>query len=143
MKMMNRHYAALNGASEDVEMPFEKSGMMVDRKPATASRVSSSMSGIGFEPPQVRPRPAPPEFTIRQPPTSPTPSQTAPPGYHFMPYGTLMANANHNLGSISKPKVAKSRLNGLKGWAMYGSAFLGIMGLTYMTHRYLNQEDDE
>lgn len=131
MKMMNRHYAALNGASEDVEMPFERSGMMVDRKPAQASRVGSSMSGIGFEPPQVRPRPAPPEFTIRQP-TMPTPTQTAP-----------MPNANHNLGSISKPKVANRRLNGLKGWAVYGSAFAAIMGLTYMTHRYLNQEDDE
>jgi hypothetical protein len=124
--MMNRHYAAMNGTAEDVEMPFELSGMMVDRRPAKAAREPISMSGIGFEPPEVRPRPAPPELTFRQPPVYP-PQQQAP----------------VNLGSIDRPRVAGGNLRGLKGWVAYGGLFAAIMGLTFMGHRYLNQEDDE
>ena len=130
--MMNRHYAALNGTAEDVEMPFELSGMMVDRKPAQASREPIAMSGIGFEPPQVRPRPAPPEFTVKQPSAYPPPQPEAP-----------MPQPAANLGSIQSPKIARGNLRGLKGWAMYGTAFAAIMTLTFMGHRYLNQEDDE
>jgi hypothetical protein len=48
--MMKKHYT-LKGEPDEVTMPFELSGMMVDRKPAQRTNNAQGFSGIGFEPP--------------------------------------------------------------------------------------------
>ena len=114
MMNMNRHYAALSGANEDVKMPFELSGMHVDRKPPKVMREPADLSGIGFGASPVQPRPAPIHLTAQ-----PSPS---------------------NLGSISEPATARRKLGalGVIGW---GGAFVLLAGIAFYGSRFLGEDD--
>lgn len=119
---MRKHYE-LKGTPDEVTMPFELSGMMVDRKPAQRTNNTQSFSGIGFEPPEVRPRPAPPEFTFKQPSAYP-PKQAAP----------------ANLGSITAPMTAKRPLGGA---VAYAGGFAALAAVTYFAMKFMNEESDD
>lgn len=143
--MMNRLYAQLEGAEKtsNVKMPMELSGMShVGRKPAAPQRMGSYQSGINLEPPKVAPRPIPPEFAYT-PASNLGATPNAPPGYHFMPDGALMSNANHGLGSIDKPKVSRGKLGS-------ASKTVGLIGVgtilafgAYKSYQYFSEGDDE
>jgi len=119
--MMRKHYE-LKGTPDEVKMPFELSGMMVDRKPAQHTNTGQSFSGIGFEAPEVMPRPAPPEFTFKAPTSYPpnTPAAT--------------------LGSLAKPKTSKRPL---AGGIAYAGGFVALASVAYFTMRFLNEDDEE
>lgn len=120
--MMKKHYT-LKGEPDEVTMPFELSGMMVDRKPAQRTNNAQGFSGMGFEPPEVKPRPAPAEFTFKQPSAYP-------------PQQPVTAN----LGSINAPKTARRPLAGA---VAYAGGFAALAAITYYAMRFLNEEDDE
>jgi hypothetical protein len=139
--MMKKHYES-GIVPEEVTMPMESSGMMVDRKPPTVQRQASGFSGIDLEPPKVAPRPAPPEFTIN-PPEYP-PKEAAPPGYHKMPNGTIMRNSAHGLGTINAP-VTSRKLGFAQGAGkavMFGTMFAGVAYGVYKTAQYLSEDDE-
>lgn len=112
--MMSKHYAALSGATEDVQMPFELSGMHVDRKPPAVHREPAELSGMSFELPPIQPRPAPAHLTPQYPPP-PT-----------------------NLGAISKPKTSRRPLGGA---ILYAGGFAILAGIVYATSKFLREED--
>lgn len=143
--MMNRIHAQLEGAetTANVEMPMELSGMShVGRKPTTTQRIGSTPSGIDLEAPKVAPRPTPPEFAYT-PTAGVTNTQNAPPGYHFMPDGTLMSDANHGLGSIEKPKIGRKGLgSATKTLGLIAAGGVVLYG-SYMGYKYFSEGDDE
>jgi hypothetical protein len=114
MKMMNRHYAALSGANEDVVMPFELSGMHVDRRPPEVVREATELSGIGFgAAPPIQPRPAPVHYT---------------------------AQPQSNLGSIYPPTTARRKLGalGVIGWT---GAFFALAAVAFYGSRFFEEDD--
>ncbi len=143
--MMNRIHAQLEGAetTASVEMPMELSGMShVGRKPTTAQRIGSAPSGIDLEAPKVAPRPTPPEFAY-SPSSNMGSTPNAPPGYHFMPDGTLMSDANHGLGSIEKPKIGRKGLGSItKTLGLITAGGIVLYG-SYMGYKYFSEGDDE
>tara|TARA_B100001778_G_C18192881_1_gene452037 strand:+ start:35 stop:457 length:423 start_codon:yes stop_codon:yes gene_type:complete len=139
--MMKKHYE-FGGTPEEVQMPMEFSGMMVDRKPSTVTRESSGFSGIELDPPKVAPRPAPPEFTINPPSYPPQEPPQAPPGFHKMPNGTIMRDSAHGIGSIAAPKTSR-KLGGMTSAALYLGGFAGLAYVTYKAASYLYDEEDD
>ena len=117
--MMKKHYQ-FGTTPEEVRMPMENSGIMVDRKPAQVIREQSDFSGINLDPPKVAARPAPPEFTIN--PTQYPPKKA--------------------LGSISAPQTSR-KLGGITSGAIYLTAFAGLAFVTYKTASYLTDGDDD
>lgn len=118
--MMKKHYE-LGRTPDEVKMPFENSGMMVDRKPAQTRREPSDFSGINLDPPKVAARPAPPEFTINPPQYPPT---------------------TRGIGSISKPQTSR-KLGGVASAGIYLGAFAGLAYVTYKAATYLSDGDDD